>query len=238
MMLGQATPPPPALPPAFPQATTPPAPTVPVVPDPAHLLELQTRVAVLEAQHNVLIERTQANDPALRAQAEHSLLTLDLDLATAKAQLAVLQGTSGTEMPPPPSNPPPFGIDQDAITVVFVLTAFAILIPLSVGLTRRFWRGKPARSAPAVTEDKILSRLDRLEQAVDSIAIEIERVSESQRFVAKVLTERPSAPPRAPVAVDVAPVGEGKPFLALGAGPLEPVRVPERQAVKQSITPH
>jgi hypothetical protein len=235
MILGPAT----QAPSTTPQAATVQTPAVPGAADPGHLLDLQTRVAVLEAQRNVLVERTQADDPALRAQAEHTLLTLDLDLATAKAQLAVLQGTSGTEPPPPPDRGP-FGIDQDAITAVFVLTAFAILIPLSVGLTRRFWRGKPARSAPTVTEDKILPRLDRLEQAVDSIAIEMERVSESQRFVAKVLSERPSpsAPPRAPVAADVAPVAEGKPFLALGAGPLEPVRVPERQGVKQSITPH
>ena len=34
-------------------------------------------------------------------------------------------------------------------------------------------------------------RFDRLEQAVDAIAIEVERVSEGQRFVTKVLTERP-----------------------------------------------
>ena len=33
-------------------------------------------------------------------------------------------------------------------------------------------------------------RLARLEQAVESIAIEIERVSEGQRFVTKLLSER------------------------------------------------
>jgi hypothetical protein len=33
-------------------------------------------------------------------------------------------------------------------------------------------------------------------------------------------------------------LGEGKQFLALGAGAMEPIRVAERQAVKQSVTPH
>jgi hypothetical protein len=33
-------------------------------------------------------------------------------------------------------------------------------------------------------------RLARLEQAVDAIAIEVERVSESQRFISKLLGER------------------------------------------------
>jgi hypothetical protein len=85
-------------------------------------------------------------------------------------------------------------------------------------------------------------RLDRLEQAVDAIAIEIERISEGQRFVTRVLAERPaSAPPQAPVvpAAKEAPASsDAKPFLALGAGPVEPIRAAERQAVRQSITPH
>lgn len=33
-------------------------------------------------------------------------------------------------------------------------------------------------------------RLDRLEQAVDSIAVEVERIAEGQRFAAKLLVER------------------------------------------------
>lgn len=34
------------------------------------------------------------------------------------------------------------------------------------------------------------ARLQRLEQAIDAIAVEVERMSESQRFTAKVLAER------------------------------------------------
>ena len=36
------------------------------------------------------------------------------------------------------------------------------------------------------------SRLERIEQAVDSIAVEMERVGEGQRFVTKLLAERPA----------------------------------------------
>ncbi len=84
-------------------------------------------------------------------------------------------------------------------------------------------------------------RLDRLENAVDAIAIEIERISEGQRFVTKVMTERPtpranSAP--APEHAEASALGEAKPFLALGAGPIEPIPLAQRQAVRQSITPH
>ena len=80
-------------------------------------------------------------------------------------------------------------------------------------------------------------RMERLEQAVDAVAIEIERVAESQRFVAKVLVERPRPAPVVESDAGQA-LNEGKPFLALGAGPIEPVPVAQRQAVRQSITPH
>ena len=43
------------------------------------------------------------------------------------------------------------------------------------------------RSAPAPTAD---ARFDRLEQAVETIAVEVERMSEGQRFVSKLLVER------------------------------------------------
>jgi len=42
-------------------------------------------------------------------------------------------------------------------------------------------------------------RLARIEQAVDAIAIEVERISEGQRFTTKLLSERtaaPGAPPK------------------------------------------
>jgi hypothetical protein len=47
----------------------------------------------------------------------------------------------------------------------------------------------------------VSARLERMEQAIDSIAVEVERISEGQRFTTKLLSERSGAP----VAVDVSP---------------------------------
>ena len=57
------------------------------------------------------------------------------------------------------------------------------------------------KGLPAPKQDKMASdaRLERLEHAVESIAIEIERVSEGQRFVTKLLNEKAQ-----PMVVDVA----------------------------------
>jgi hypothetical protein len=75
---------------------------------------------------------------------------------------------------------------------------------------------------------------------VDAIAIEVERISEGQRFVTRVLSERLPTVRPASASVDAgdASLGEAKPFLALGAGPVEAIPIVQRQGVKQSITPH
>lgn len=51
------------------------------------------------------------------------------------------------------------------------------------------------------TLDEISARLERIENAVDAIAIEVERVSEGQRFTSKLLAERAqvAAPPSVPL---------------------------------------
>jgi hypothetical protein len=52
-------------------------------------------------------------------------------------------------------------------------------------------------SAPRVAGSASDARLARVEQAVEAIAIEIERVSEGQRFVTKLLNERAQGVARA-----------------------------------------
>jgi hypothetical protein len=41
------------------------------------------------------------------------------------------------------------------------------------------------------------ARLARIEQAVDAIALEVERISEGQRFTTRLLSEQSHAPPKA-----------------------------------------
>jgi hypothetical protein len=111
----------------------------------------------------------------------------------------------------------------------FVL-AMCFVLPLSIAAAKRIWRGRSPVVVPKT--DELAPRMERLEHAVDAIAIEIERIAEGQRFVTKIFTERPAANPQRAV------VDDGKAPLALGAGPIEPIRVAERQGVKQVNTPH
>ncbi|MEO7083338.1 MAG: hypothetical protein ABI442_05910 [Gemmatimonadaceae bacterium] len=64
------------------------------------------------------------------------------------------------------------------------------------------WRRKPlAGMGPEIGArlDQIAERLARLENAVDSTALEVERISEGQRFTTKLLAERSLAGPRSAV---------------------------------------
>ena len=221
---------------------------------------LLREVAKMRAQQGVLQQQAQSGEAVIRTAAETQLRQMDLDLASSEADLDVVQkqiaahlrttagpnarivaGPNSPVIATPYTPPPPLldRIDNDAITAMFVITTMALLIPLSVGLMRRMWRRPPVQqSSPQL--DALSQRFDRVEQAVDAIAIEIERISEGQRFVTKVMSERPAVvqQPATPAADEASMLGEAKPFLALGAGPIEPIPVVQRQAVRQSITPH
>lgn len=68
-----------------------------------------------------------------------------------------------------------------------MVATIAVGAPLARAFARRMDRDSKANLPPEVT-----SRLERIEQAVDAIAIEVERISEGQRFTTKLLTERAS----------------------------------------------
>lgn len=68
-----------------------------------------------------------------------------------------------------------------------MVATIAVGAPLARAFARRMERESKTKVAPEVT-----SRLERIEQAVDAIAIEVERISEGQRFTTKLLTERAS----------------------------------------------
>jgi hypothetical protein len=70
------------------------------------------------------------------------------------------------------------------IPISFFIAAAAILTPLAKAWGKRIEH----RSAPQVPRD-VTDRLERMEQAIDSIAIEVERISEGQRFTTRLLSD-------------------------------------------------
>ena len=74
----------------------------------------------------------------------------------------------------------------------FAVFGYTVRTIANVILRRREQDGRVAESgAAAVTEE----RLARIEAAVESIAIEVERISEGQRFTTRLLTEQKQPAP-------------------------------------------
>lgn len=58
------------------------------------------------------------------------------------------------------------------------------------------FRGRKLAAGPELISrlDDISDRIARLDTGIDAMAVEIERISEAQRFTSKLLAERASAP--------------------------------------------
>jgi hypothetical protein len=80
----------------------------------------------------------------------------------------------------------------DLVQSFFMTVAVIVLgLPVLRAISRRFI-DRPA--APPQISGDVSPRLDRIEQAVDAIAIEVERISEAQRFQTRLMTETRALP--------------------------------------------
>jgi len=63
-----------------------------------------------------------------------------------------------------------------------------VAFPLALTISRYIWKRSTSAPSPALSAEQA-RRFDRLEQSVDAIAIEIERISENQRYLTRVLAD-------------------------------------------------
>lgn len=134
--------------------------------------------------------------PGLEARIQlldQRILQLERDLSTTGQQLASAPaGLGATTESQDVSNrgPQPASFDDGmaagAATATFFMTVLLLIL-------RRRWKGK-GKGKPVQLGTDATQRLERLEHGMDAIAIEIERVSEGQRFVTKLLSESHGAP--------------------------------------------
>lgn len=120
--------------------------------------------------------------------------------------------------------PPQFlNLSSGQVTGISIVFILFVLGPLAGSIGRLFWR-RAAKPAMPPGWSEAAQRLERLEQAVDTIAVEVERVSEGQRFMTKLMTQAPTAA-RANVQASEPALNGGQPLPALGPGSPEPVVV-------------
>ena len=81
-----------------------------------------------------------------------------------------------------------------AQVMTVIICSVGALIAIGLGARTVWMRGSRKNQAAVTRADD--SRMERLESAVDAIAIEVERISEAQRFTVGLLSERlPARPP-------------------------------------------
>jgi hypothetical protein len=80
--------------------------------------------------------------------------------------------------------------DQELLAIVIMVIAGCTTVT-RLGMAWINRGGARSAAGPsAVTAPEVESRLVRIEHAVDSIAVEVERAAENQRFATRLLSER------------------------------------------------
>ena len=131
---------------------------------------------------------TGANRTGIEAriqQLDQRILQIEGDIASTGKLIA---GARGALLQPADSPDGNNFMNVDITAITAILSIF-VLAPLAVTYARNMWR----KGSTPIIDDKLArenaDRLVRLESAVDSIAVEVERISEGQRFVTKLLAE-------------------------------------------------
>jgi hypothetical protein len=147
---------------------------------------------------DVAAELRKATDPVDRQGLEHRLTVLDTRIAQLENELAVTGKqitltpaglTSRTQSDTGGGG----NMEGVLVPIVSVVTIF-VFFPLVLVKARNMWRhGSKGASTVAQLPADTTQRLERLEAGVEAIAIEVERISEGQRFVTRLLSESPSS---------------------------------------------
>ena len=90
-------------------------------------------------------------------------------------------------VPAPMESPIPPEAENIAIGFFIMVAAIIIGYPLMRAIAKRIERGAPQ---PAQLPNDVRDQLHQISASVDAIAIEVERISEGQRFTTKMLTDR------------------------------------------------
>jgi hypothetical protein len=168
--------------------------------------ELESKLASMQAERAGLAQALASTDSrAARASIQARMDRLDRDISETQRSIErinsqidrqvqrqtdvrVSTGTNAaTTVPPdfprrPMDNFDPLPIVATSLGILFV--AF----PLTLAIVRFIWKRSTSAPAPALSQEQT-RRFDRLEQSVDAIAIEVERISENQRYLTKLLAE-------------------------------------------------
>ena len=161
--------------------------------------ELSSQLKAVDTRRSrLLTELRQTNDPTATKGLEDRLALLDsrqLQLESDIQQTGQQLSSTAAGLIASTSDAPVFGgLRSKQVMALSILSIIFIFFPLATGIGRAIFKRSSRPGLPPAVFTETAQRLERLEASVDAIAVEIERVSEGQRFVTKLLSEAQPAP--------------------------------------------
>lgn len=196
---------PPGTPPATPEPNIVQLPTQPRVYTKEGIDALRSQRSELSRQLNSAQGRrdeassqlNSATSPTERTGLEQRLIVLDdriaqieRDIASTGQELVFAQVGLSTSAASAPRYGP---FSSGQLTSISIVSIVLVWAPLAFAMARvMLKRWAVPRAAPQVIESA--ERLQRMEQAMDAVAIEVERISEGQRYVTQLMAAKQPAP--------------------------------------------
>jgi chaperonin cofactor prefoldin len=161
--------------------------------------ELSSQLRSVDSRRSRLLsELRQTNDPTATKGLEDRLALLDarqLQLESDIQQTGQQLSSAAAGLIASTSDAPVFaGLGSKQVMALSILSIIFIFFPLAVGIGRAIFKRSARPGPPPAVFTETAQRLERLESSVDAIAVEVERISEGQRFVTKLLSENQPAP--------------------------------------------
>lgn len=154
--------------------------------------ELSSQLNSAARRREELVKDLDGASGANRAGIEARIALLDQRILQIESDIAstgqLLASARGQILAPETPESTRGNMNIDVTGIVAILSVF-VFAPIAVTYARNLWRRGTNQKVESALERDNADRLARLESAVDAIAIEMERVSEGQRFVTKLLAE-------------------------------------------------
>ncbi len=158
--------------------------------------ELSSQLTSAEdRRHRLSEELNTTPNSASRSGLEQRITVLDKRIVQLESDIAATgrQISAAPEGLTTSTGPQDNGDMPENVTNVAIVFTIFVFFPLAIAISRLIWRKatKMGTSSNTIAQLPVETgqRLERLEQGVEAIAIEIERVAEGQRFVTRLLSE-------------------------------------------------
>lgn len=133
-----------------------------------------------------------AEEAAAQAKAARAAIGTDGKVVTSDGRVITVPGgpqifLPGSTAPGFPQQEIPPQVEPISIAFFAMIAVIVVGLPLMRAIARRIDRGTPVA---ATIPREVRDQLQQISQSVDAIAIEVERISEGQRFTTKMLSDK------------------------------------------------